>query len=204
MSGERLTLWWVDRYTRGVPEPEREARRAEIESDIWEHTAALDGRRVGLALASRCARGIPADLSWRRSRRRGRRSLPSRGTVARGIGWALAGAAYAFLVLTHGLLATALVGFDLYGEDWAPGDVESTSRFGGLMLGLLVAGALLLPRAPRIGGCLLVVASIATATMFWWALPILGPIGLAVTAGAVVLARRRRRTLQARASSATS
>ena len=72
------------------------------------------------------------------------------------------------------------------------------------MLGLLVAGALLLPRAPRLGGCLLVVASVATASTFWWGLPILGPIALAVTAGSFVLARRRRRTLQARASSATS
>ena len=162
------------------------------------------GRGAGIASVSRCARGIPADLSWRRTTAARAPVLPSRASVARGIGWALAGAAYAFLVLSHGLLATALVGFDLYGADWAPGDVETTSRFGGMMLGLLLAGVVLLPRAPRLGGGLLVVASIATATMFWWGLPILGPIALAVTAGSFVLARRRRRTLQARASSATS
>ena len=157
MNGERLTLWWVDRYTRGVPESEREARRAEIESDLWEQGAALaPGRagashsRLGACVGSPRPQPAPVTSAWTPVAARTRWRWPE------GIGWALSGAAYAFLGLTHGLLATALVGVDLYGDDWAPGDVESTSRFGGIMLGLLLAAErCCCHRAPRLsaGAC---------------------------------------------------
>ena len=200
MRGERLALWWVDRYTRDLPEHVRDERRAEIASDVWEHRAAAMPDRLGLSIFSRCVRGVPADLSWRRAHRCGRRRMPSRGSVARGIGWALAAMAYAFIVLVHGWFATALVGFDFYGADWAPGDVAATSRIGGTLLLLIVSGTLLLPRAPASGACLVIAGMVATGVVFWWALPILGPIAIAVIAASVVLARRRRRTLRARAS----
>lgn len=196
MIGERLALWWVDRYTRGLAEDVRAERRAEIASDVWEHRAAVGSApAVELAIASRCLRGVPADLSWRRARARGRRALPSRGSVVRGAGWAFAGAGYALLIGMHAWFATALLGFDLYGADWAAGDVAETARIGGACLALLVAGAVGLRLAPRLGAAAIVTASVGTAAYMWWFLPIMGPIAVAVSAAAIVLARRRRRAI---------
>jgi hypothetical protein len=196
MSGERLALWWVERYTRGLDASVREERRAELASDLWEHRAAEGATRATqLAIASRCLRGAPADLSWRRSRARRRRARPGRTQVVRGLGWAVAGAAYAVLVAQHAWLATALVGLELYGGDWQPGDVELWSRIGAAMLLALVGGALLLRPAPRTGAGLVAAGSLGTAAAMWWALPLVGPLAVAATAGAVVLARRRRRHL---------
>lgn len=196
MSGERLALWWVERYTRGLDPSVREERRAELASDLWEHRA-TDGATwaTQLAIVSRCLRGAPADLSWRRSRARRRRALSDRAQLLRGLGWAVAGIAYAVLVAQHAWLATALVGLDLYGADWQPGDVELWSRIGAALLLALVGGALLLRPAPRTGVGLVAAGSLGTAVAMWWALPLIGPLAFAVTAGAVVLARRRRRRL---------
>ena len=203
MRGDRVTLGWVRLYTRGLPGRARADRRAEIASDLWEQRA-TSGRRLAIELAilSRCLRGIPADLSWRRSRRRGQR-MPTPRLVARGIGWSFALLSYLFLVATHGFGATALVGLELYGSDWEPGDVEVFSRISAVVLVLLVAGVLILRPRPRTGASLLTLGALATPIAFWWAAPIYGPIGLAVTAAGVVLARRSR-TRQLRARAATS
>lgn len=196
MSGGRLALWWVDRYTRGLPETARAERRAEVASDVWEHRASAgDTWPAQLAIASRCLRGIPADLSWRRSCAGRRLTVPGRGQILRGLGWAVAGIAYAFLVLQHAWFATALLGLDLYGEDWAPGDVQHWSRIAGAFVIVLVGGAALLRAAPRCGAALLTGGACSTAALMWWALPILGPMAVAVTVAAVTLARRRRRAL---------
>lgn len=205
MRGDRLALWWVDRYTRGLQPDTRAERRAEIASDVWEQrNAASDTWSTQFAIVSRCLRGIPADLSWRRSRRRRYRALPGRGALLRGAGWAVAGAAYGLLVLQHAWFATALLGLDLYGEDWAPGDVELWSRIAGVLVVVLVGGAALLPAAPRCGALLLAGGAFGTAALMWWALPLLGPVAVAVTTAAVVLARRRGRTLRARRASLAS
>lgn len=196
MSGDRIALWWVDRYTRGLRPDTREARRAEIASDLWEHRHdAGDTWSTHLAIVSRCLRGAPADLSWRRSRARRRRALPARGPLLRGAGWAAAGMAYAFLVVLHAWFASALLGLDLYGADWAPGDVERWSRSSGVLVTALLGGVLLLRATPRLGAALVAGASLVTAGLMWWALPVIGPIALAAATGAVVIARRRRRTV---------
>jgi hypothetical protein len=61
---------WVRLYTVGLEEGARHDRRAEIDSDLWEHRnhAAAEGERVAttsLSIFGRWAAGIPADLSWR-------------------------------------------------------------------------------------------------------------------------------------------
>ena len=59
---------WTRVYTAGLPPEARDARRAEIESDLWELEADADARG-GLDPAShvlaRCLIGIPDDLTWR-------------------------------------------------------------------------------------------------------------------------------------------
>lgn len=57
---------WVRLYTSGVPEPARHDRRAEIESDLWEHRRNPSWpTAVGLEILLRSLLGVPADLSWR-------------------------------------------------------------------------------------------------------------------------------------------
>lgn len=203
MTGERLARWWVDRYTRGLADDARDARRAELTSDLWEHRSAYGAAgATQLAIVSRCVRGIPADLSWRRLRRR-RGHWPAVRPAAHVLGWSAAALSYLFLIATHGWGATALVGLDLYGRDWEPGDVEVFSRISGAVLALLVVGLLLLRRRPRTGASMLALGALATPVAFWWAAPLYVPIGTAVTAAGIVLARRSRER-QALARATTS
>jgi hypothetical protein len=57
----RVTRWWTRCYTAGLPRDVRDARRAEIESDLWDSLADGSGPRYILA---RLALGIPDDLTW--------------------------------------------------------------------------------------------------------------------------------------------
>lgn len=70
----RLVRWWVRFYTLGLPAVDRDARLAEIESDLWEQieSARSEGTSVTLTslhLWSRLFLGIPMDLMWRTSER---------------------------------------------------------------------------------------------------------------------------------------
>jgi hypothetical protein len=197
MTAERLTLAWVGWYTRGLADPVRQERRDEIASDLWEHRADADGRRItGLAILSRTLRGAPADLSWRRRHRRGLR-LPGRRALATSLGWAFALVSYVFLVANFGYAATPLVGLHLQGEDWAPGDELRYALVSAALLALLVVGAVTFRRHPRLGAMLVLTALVVTPIVFWWAAPIYAPLAIAVGWATVTLARRRRRRLAA-------
>lgn len=58
---------WTRAYTYGLPAGQREARREEIESDLWEsvNDPASDRRTLPLQIAARLVAGIPDDLGWR-------------------------------------------------------------------------------------------------------------------------------------------
>ena len=59
---------WTRLYTSRLPRELREARRAEIESDLWEfHTDSAEGRYLNptLHVLARLVFGIPDDLRWR-------------------------------------------------------------------------------------------------------------------------------------------
>jgi hypothetical protein len=61
-----VALVWVRLYTWRMPRAAREARIAEIESDLWE--SARDDSRAGalpIQIAARLLMGIPDDLRWR-------------------------------------------------------------------------------------------------------------------------------------------
>jgi hypothetical protein len=63
----RFARMWVMVYTAALPWPIRHARRAEIESDLWEHTYDRVIERRGENdhdLFWRVVLGIPSDLSW--------------------------------------------------------------------------------------------------------------------------------------------
>jgi hypothetical protein len=58
-----LTRWWTRAYTLGLPADLREARRAEIESDLWESLHDPDSPRP--QILPRLAGGVLDDMSWR-------------------------------------------------------------------------------------------------------------------------------------------
>ena len=71
-----MTLWlslatavvraWTRAYTWRLEPPVRDARRAEIESDLWEHLHANGaGRARPFDLVTRLVLGIPDDVRWR-------------------------------------------------------------------------------------------------------------------------------------------
>ena len=67
-----LVRHWTRFYTRRLPAPVRDARRAEIESDLWEF---LRDRRApplhkALQMIGRLLLGIPDDLTWRAAQQR--------------------------------------------------------------------------------------------------------------------------------------
>lgn len=65
MSAAGFSRWWVRCYTRGLAPDVRDARRAEIESDVFEHLADRPGRGAGAAVVGRTLRGAGDDLLWR-------------------------------------------------------------------------------------------------------------------------------------------
>jgi hypothetical protein len=66
---------WVRIYTLGLPEVLRDARRAEIESDLWSQREEADlvarsGESLATEILFRLALGIPDDIAWRISHAR--------------------------------------------------------------------------------------------------------------------------------------
>jgi hypothetical protein len=63
-----LVRFWTALYTSGMPDALREARRAEIESDLWESQhdrRPASDLRVGVQMLLRLVCGLPDDLLWR-------------------------------------------------------------------------------------------------------------------------------------------
>jgi hypothetical protein len=61
---------WTRVYTSGLPDQQRDARREEIDSDLWESVkqatdARSDRRTLALQIAARLIAGVPDDLGWR-------------------------------------------------------------------------------------------------------------------------------------------
>ena len=68
----KLTRWWVRVYTAGLRADRRDARRAEIDSDIWEQQRYAEATGTGhgltaLLMVERLLLSVPTDLLWRLS-----------------------------------------------------------------------------------------------------------------------------------------
>lgn len=107
----RLVARWAAFYTRDLDPRVAGERRDELASDLWEQGADADARGASgatteMSILWRAARGIPADLSWRRARA-SRRQLAagpeSRGWSGRGS--AVVAVVIAALVLVVGATA---------------------------------------------------------------------------------------------------
>ena len=88
LIGAALTLarWWTRLYTVGAPSHVARARRAEIETDLWEFERDLPQTPHGVATAwARLLFGMPDDLSWRLDHRLTGRVVWWSGPVAAGV-----------------------------------------------------------------------------------------------------------------------
>ena len=58
---------WARAYTSGLPTELRDARRDEIESDLWEsaHDPERSSRLAGVQIIARMLIGMPDDVGWR-------------------------------------------------------------------------------------------------------------------------------------------
>jgi hypothetical protein len=138
MSGSPVTglvRGWVRLYTSGLPAELRDARRDEVDDDLWcEHQEALatghSARSLDADRVLRLLFGIPADVSWRRTYR-GRAAATgierSSSMSTSVLGVLAIGAALSWGTL--GFVASSI------------GDAMWT-RYAGLTVTILIAGAL--------------------------------------------------------------
>jgi hypothetical protein len=71
-----LARAWTRVYTWRLPAAVRDARRAEIESDLWEFQRDATAAReinVAMQIAARLLLGMADDIAWRRAQPRARR-----------------------------------------------------------------------------------------------------------------------------------
>lgn len=180
-----FALGWAHWYTARVGSEAGDRRRAEIESDVWEHRAAAAGSDadVGAAIALRVVAGMPADLSWMRHQRAIARGVAKQekefamNTVTRVIArwwWnAIAvGLAVFYVVVAAGNLAQP-------GMPYLDGAVLAL-----VCAALILVGTVVRLRWPVAGG-LLVAAGVGPSALLWWA-PILATLGVVVLIGVVL------------------
>lgn len=137
-----LVRAWVRLYTRGLPADLRDARRAEIECDVWEQRRDEQSRRVrpsasALHVLGRVLRGAPSDLSWRLERRAHRGALQTLslfGAAARRHRWTAFPALVAFLYIT-GAAKLGTPGFVDTPEQLAMGGGAAAILVGAVILG---------------------------------------------------------------------
>lgn len=176
-----LVRRWVNLYTRGMATELRDARRAEIESDLWAQSEEADmlgraPRSVGIEMVTRLALGIPADILWRRSHRRAnddssRKEIAMREPRSRQV-WTMIGVVWAGLGLAFAV--ALLINIQSRPAD-RPTDVWIASVAAiGIIAGLALAliGLLRIRRSPTTGRQMTLVgaaiAGVATAILLYW------------------------------------
>ena len=188
-----MTRSWVTLYTSGLPRELRDGRRAEIDSDIWEHqrTAEFLDQPPGgtaLQLLARLLLGLPSDLTWRLEAGnsvQNERSISMnesgtmRSLVVVGVVVAL------FLIVTGiGAVVGALVQGDLASGQAAFGAIS-------VLAGAAVGSGLLTSRRnPLLGIGLVAAGAITVAAAWYWMLVITIPVGIAMVAIAFFRARQ--------------
>lgn len=188
---------WARLYTRGLHEPQRSWRLAELESDLHEHLAHArdagdDPADTSFEVLLRVLLGVPADLSWRWEISRGVRpgtlllgrmiSMVERALL--GLGVAVTTLLGAYFIVNGVGIATGL----------GRGDGDSSMLLWGVIevvAGLLlVAGPMIASRRPRIGAGVIVGGTLIITVTHVWLLAFNVPIAIALIAAAVVRSRR--------------
>ena len=198
-----LVRAWVRLYTAGLPPALRDARREEINADIWEQAQETavrprTGPPLALHLLHRWLLGLPDDLLWRLAHLRTRNLHPKEGAMVHAND-------YKTLTILTGtiavLLLAALVTYTVAAEieyqrqadygfvfHW----VYLVTPVSPVSLAAIVVGFWFMPKGPMLGALLVTSGSLAIAIMFYWLIvPELIAIGLSL------YAFRRARRIQA-------
>ena len=178
-GGDRVCRWWVARYTRSCPVGIADERRAEIESDLWEH--AHDARRRDASRAAhdvdvlrRVLSGVPADLSWRREVLRSHPRSSSRGATDMSRIRRIASTATVVLAAIAAAPALSLVPLLGTGVNGELSSAETLWIAGAMTLGaVLLCGLVLRAQSPssRLATTLLVLGAPAPALAWFWLPP---------------------------------
>ena len=192
-----MTRSWVALYTLGVPLDIREARRSEIDSDLWEQQW-LAARRgdpaVGTAIEvlTRMLLGIISDVTWRaQAGAPARQDRSFKMNESMNESWYMRGLLALGVVLALFLVVVGIgSGADaLLDPDTADGD-------GALSVVFAIAGAAVLfglltsRRNPMLGIGLVAAGAITAAAIFYWLFLVTVPIAIGLVAIAFFRARQ--------------
>lgn len=205
MNSIRLADWaaascrrWVRLYTRRLDDGPRDRRRAEIESDLYEHraeaiAAGATGHRLAAEILGRVLVGMPADLSWRRAYRQPR-ERPTTGGTAMPLSPRSANRAINILggivvVYVWGFVFSGLIYLTVTGELVADGRLAfMIVPFAASLI--MLAGLKTRLTNPRRGLHLIAVALIGPCIWFWF-LPFYGPLAIATLVVAITNTPRK-------------
>ncbi len=191
---------WVRVYTSGLPAGLRAERRAELDSDLYDHAqdAARSGEPFAASAVLRCLFGIPADLAWRVEHARTialiqvvlvaiftRIDTIARWTVRRGIPGLSTLLAGAYVLI--GTIAILALPFP---SDKPVNDRTSDALFVLVSGAMIYLGMRIVAGRPKLGLCLVLAGSIPLALVL--SATIVVPVVTGVTvATALVKARFR-------------
>lgn len=176
--GARVCRRWVRFYTRRLPVDLAADRRAEIDSDLWDHAQDCGAESRSpvhreLEVIARVLLGMPADVTWRRHVLRSHEQTTKGGAIMQRImdladrqNWtsvlALLGAA--FLVVVG--IALIITGTD---DNTVEGRIYgSVGLVGGLALFAGVYGLRTGRLAPTLARSLVVGGALVLGVGFWW------------------------------------
>lgn len=191
-----LARGWVTVYTAGLNAADRDRRRTEIDSDIWEHCASAVGAvarlRTGIELFLRVVLGMAADVLWRYEHdclmASQRHAMDRRRTMMQKYsdrGLTVLGLLMAGLFIVPGTLVLLHVNGDLStGERLLFGPLFIAAGIV-MLTGLYVSG-----RSPWLGAVLVSAAAIGMALFMFWLFFILVPLAIVLISLALMRARR--------------
>ena len=182
---------WVAMYTIGLPRKLRDARRLEIDCDLWEQRQLAEYTReprfgTAVEMAIRAALGMLSDITWRveagLSARRNRSIKMNDSLTMKGV---------FFGAVTISVLPAAMGIAAIFGAGW--GTMLERAIWGTLLLSgsaAIIVGLLFSDRRPALGIGLVATGAICVA-VGWFFIPFITiPAGIAVVALAYFRARR--------------
>ena len=198
-----LVRAWVRFYTAGLPPGLRDARREEIDADLWEHAheAAMklqDGPPLATHLLLRWLLGLPDDLLWRLAHIRTRDVNTKEGTMVQTRDYktmtVVAGVIAAFVL--GALIINTVIGEVEYQRQadvvFSVGQKAMALVYGPLGLAAIVGGFWFMRKAPMFCALLVTAGSMAIAILFFWLI-----VPELIAAGVSFYAIRRARRIQA-------
>jgi hypothetical protein len=192
-------------YTAGLEPLIRDPRRAEIDSDLWEHAQSgrrneVGARAVAGQILARCLLGVGADISWRADEalrsRRGKEVVPMKERIRQDL-WLLAPMSIVLFGVVGVAAHITAGGFSSWWSDTDAGwDPSPLGRAGAtLLVATLFVGMPLMAMAVRrshpgwtlvllLPSIVMSLGPLAWGEASWWLLMSL--VGIAALVGAVV------------------